>query len=311
MVTTSAGVFSRSLSLFYSFFPFPAVPRLTVPAADWQNGVLVIDPAVDYTLTWAPFTGAQVNDLIQLIIAGSVVNPSPFPGTQTSYVIPAGSLQPGTEYAANLAFIRVINVAAADADFGQGLGARVSNTGFTIRTLAPVLALTSAVSRKQHGVDGPIFDVNLPLAGTAGVESRTGGSNGEHTIVFTFSNPVVGGNATVTSGSGSIPAAPLFMNNTMTVVLSGVANEQRSTITLTNVTDSFGQVLPNSAVIAGFLLGDVNGSGRVTSTDLGPTKLQSGQAVNAENFPADINVSGVITASDVGQVKLQSGTMLP
>ncbi|MBA2622242.1 MAG: hypothetical protein H0U88_01295 [Chthoniobacterales bacterium] len=37
----------------------------------------------------------------------------------------------------------------------------------------PVQAL-GAVSRKVHGVGGPTFDVNLPLAGKAGVECRNG-----------------------------------------------------------------------------------------------------------------------------------------
>jgi hypothetical protein len=310
-VNTDVGVFSRSMSLFFQFFQFPTAPRLTVPAANWQNGVLVIDSTVDYTFTWAPFSGAQANDLIQFSIANSPVNPAPFPGTQTSYVVPAGSLQPGTEYSGNLAFIRVINVAAADADFGQGLGARVSNTGFTIRTLAPALALASAVSRKQHGVDGPIFDINLPLSGTPGVECRTGGTNGEHTIVFTFSNPVVSGNATVTSGTGTIPAAPVFSGNTMTVALTGVTNAQMTTITLSNVTDSFAQVLPNTTVTAAFLLGDVNGNLSVNATDIGQTKVQSGLPVDATNFRTDVNANGAITASDIGQVKAQSGTFIP
>jgi hypothetical protein len=311
MVNTDVGVFSRSLSLFFNFFQFPTAPRLTVPAANWQNGVLVIDSTADYTFTWAPFTGAQANDLIQFSIANSPVNPPPFPGTQTSYVVPAGTLQPGTEYSANLAFIRVINASAADTDFGQGLGARVSNTGFTIRTLAPALALATAVSRKQHGVDGPIFDINLPLSGTPGVESRTGGANGEHTIIFTFSNPIVSGTATVTSGTGSIPAAPVFSGNTMTVVLTGVTNAQTTTITLSNVTDSFAQVLPDTSVTVAFLLGDVNANLSVTASDLGQTKAQSGLPLDATTFRADVNANGAITASDIGQVKAQSGTFVP
>jgi hypothetical protein len=310
-VNTDVGVFSRPMSLFFQFFQFPAAPRLTVPAANWQNGVLVIDSTVDYTFTWAPFSGAQANDLIQFSIGNSPVNPAPFPGTQTSYLVPAGSLQPGTEYSANLAFIRVINASAADADFGQGLGARVSNTGFTIRTLAPALALASAVSRKQHGVDGAIFDIPLPLSGTPGVECRTGGANGEHTIVFTFSNPIVSGSATVTSGTGTIPASPVFSGNTMTVALTGVTNAQMTTITVSNVTDSFAQVLPDTSVTAGFLLGDVNGNLSVNTSDLGLAKAQSGLPLDATNFRADVNANGAITASDIGQVKAQSGTFIP
>jgi len=311
MVTTSAGALSRSMSLLYSFFQFPPVPRLTVPAADWQNGVLVIDSGVDYTFTWAPFSGAQVNDLILFVIQGSPANPAPLAGTETSYVLPAGSLQPGTVYPAQLSFVRVINLTAADADFGQGLGTRVSNTGFTIRTLTPMLTLASAVSRKDHGPAAGIFDIDLPLSGLPGVECRSGGAAGEHTVVFTFTNPVVSGSATVTGGNGSLAGAPVFSNNTMAVTLTGVSNAQTVTITLSGVTDSFSQMLPDVSVSAGFLLGDVDGSRSVTSSDIGPTKSQSGLSVNAGNFRADVNVSGTITAADISQVKAQSGTSLP
>jgi hypothetical protein len=143
------------------------------------------------------------------------------------------------------------------------------------------------------------------------VECRTGGANGEHTIVFTFSNPVVSGSATVTSGTGTMPAAPVFAGNTMTIALTGVTNAQTTTITVSNVTDSFAQVLPDAAVTVGFLLGDVNGNLSVTTSDLGQTKAQSGLPLDATNFRADVNANGAITASDIGQVKAQSGTFIP
>ena len=46
----------------------------------------------------------------------------------------------------------------------------------------PAFTLNSAVSRKTHGAAGP-FDVPLPLSGAPGVECRSGGANGDHTIV--------------------------------------------------------------------------------------------------------------------------------
>lgn len=310
-VDTSAGVFSRTMPLFFQFFTYPTIPRLTVAESDWQNGVLVIDSTQDYTFTWAPFSGAQANDLIQFVIRNSGVNPNPFPGTQTSYVLPAGSLQPNTEYSADLAFARGISATAADADFGQGIGAIARNTAYTIRTLAPALALTTAASAKNHGATAGIFAVDLPLSGAPGVECRTGGTNGDHTIVFTFSNPVVSGDATVTAGTASISGTPLFSNKTMTVNLTGVANAQTVTITLSNVTDSFSQVLPETAVTAAFLLGDVNGNRVVNATDIGQAKGQSGQPVAAGNFRSDVNANGAINASDIGQIKGQSGTFVP
>ena len=50
--------------------------------------------------------------------------------------------------------------------------------------------LLTVVSRKVHGTAGA-FDVDLPLTAPFGIEPRTGGSNGNHVIVFHFANPVV------------------------------------------------------------------------------------------------------------------------
>ena len=49
------------------------------------------------------------------------------------------------------------------------------------------LALESAASRKTHGHIGD-FDLELPLSGDVGIESRSG--NGKSEIVFTFNNNV-------------------------------------------------------------------------------------------------------------------------
>ncbi len=172
------------------------------------------------------------------------------------------------------------------------------------------LALTAAVSRKVHPGAGT-FDVNLPLSGSPGVECRS--SSGNHKLVFTFNNPIVSGNAAVTSGTGSVSGAPLFsgISNTMTVNLTGVTDVQMITVTLSNVIDSFGQTLANAAVSAIMLVGDVSGNKMVNATDVSQTKLQSGVAVSAANFREDVIVSGSINATDVSQVKSRSGSSVP
>ena len=97
----------------------------------------------------------------------------------------------------------------------------------------------------------------------------------------------------------------------MTVNLTGVADVQTITVTLSSVTDSFGQVLPNTAVSANMLIGDTNGNNTVNASDVAQTKGQSGMAVTAANFRTDINASGTVTASDVAQVKANAGHTLP
>jgi hypothetical protein len=169
-----------------------------------------------------------------------------------------------------------------------------------------VLQLTAAASRKTHGTAGT-FDIDLPLMGQPGVECRTGGVNGNHTLVFTFSNNVVSGNASVTSGTGNVSGTPIFSGNTMTVNLTGVTDAQTITITLTNVTDSFGHVLPDTAVSMHLLLGDTNGNGLVNASDVSLTKAQVGQPVGSGNFREDVNFNGTINAVDVALVKSRVG----
>jgi hypothetical protein len=179
----------------------------------------------------------------------------------------------------------------------------ISDTNFTI-TGSPALTLNSAVSRKTHpGVSD--FDVNLPLTGAPGVECRSGAAG--HKLVFTFTNNITSGNASVTGGVGSVSGSPSFSGNTMTVNLTGVSNAQTLTITLSGVTDAFAQVLADTAVSANFLLADTTGNNIVNASDVSLVKSQSGIPVSASNFRSDITVSGSINASDVAQAKANSG----
>ena len=171
------------------------------------------------------------------------------------------------------------------------------------------LQLTAAASRKVHGAAGS-FDIDMPLMGQPGVECRTGGIDGNHTLVFTFSNDVVSGNASVTSGTGNVSGSPIFSGNTMTVNLTGVTDAQTITITLTNVTDSFGHVLPPTAVSMHVLLGDTTGNGIVNASDIAQTKAQSGSPVTNANFREDVTANGVINGADIALVKSRSGTAI-
>ncbi|MEP6809069.1 MAG: dockerin type I domain-containing protein [Chthoniobacterales bacterium] len=196
----------------------------------------------------------------------------------------------------------VDDVAGNAGQFAGGWSMTITTNG------APALQLTNAVSRKVHGGAGT-FDVPLPLTSPAGVECRSGSAG--HTLVFAFTNNVVSGNASVTSGTGSIAGSPTFSGNTMTVNLTGVTDVQTLTVLLSGVTDSLAQVLPNTSVSASFLLGDTTGNGSVNASDVGQIKGQSGVPVSNANFRTDINANGVINSSDVGQGKAASGDALP
>ena len=142
-------------------------------------------------------------------------------------------------------------------------------------------ALLSAVSSKVHGGAGT-FNINLPLVGTPGIESRSTGGN--HQIVFTFGAPVTVSSASVTSGTGVAGAPSGSGTNTITVDLTGVTNAQYITVTLTCVDD--GTSIGNVSVTMGVLAGDANAGGSVTGTDVSITSnrnpaSRSGRVISA------------------------------
>ena len=179
-----------------------------------------------------------------------------------------------------------------------------------IHVSAPALQLNTAVSRKSHGAAGA-FDIDLPLSGTAGVECRSGGATNDYTLVVTFSNNVVSGNASVTTGVANVSGSPQFSGNTMTVNLTSVTNQQTITVTLSGVTDQFSQMLPDTPVNMSVLIGDTNGNASVNASDVSQTKGRIGQAVSGSNFRSDVNFNGVINASDTSIVKSHVGEGLP
>ncbi len=172
----------------------------------------------------------------------------------------------------------------------------------------PPLQCTSVVSRKTHGTAGT-FDINLPLTGEPGLESRSTGGN--HTLVVTFNNALVSGSASVIGGTGSIAGNPSFSGNTMTINLTGIADMQRVTVMLSNVTNSFSQVMAEMPVTLNVLAGDTNGNKTVNASDVGMTKAESGVAITAVNFRADVNASGTVNATDIGLVKASTGHSVP
>jgi len=185
----------------------------------------------------------------------------------------------------------------------SGYDGTVLHMGGTSSTLQ----LLSAVSRQSHRAAGT-FDISLPLTGAPGVECRDGGGN--YSFVFNFSTNVVSGNATVTSGTGTT-GVPVFSGTTMTVPLTGVTDVQTLTVTLTDVTDASSQVLPDTAITANLLIGDVNGDKIVNTTDLNMTRDQVGVPVTSANFRDDVRVNGTINFGDVRAVREARGHRLP
>ena len=181
---------------------------------------------------------------------------------------------------------------------------------YGIAIWSPTLKLLCASSRKSQG--GKNFDINLPLTGTLGVECRSGGAQGNFTLVLRFTNKLNSvGIASVTTGMGSVSGTPMINGNTMTVNLTGVANAQKIIVTLNNVTDPYGRTLAKATVPMGILLGDVDGNKTVDNKDVNAVSGKVGAGVSQTTFRDDVNVTGKIDQTDVNITQGQVGMSIP
>jgi hypothetical protein len=180
-------------------------------------------------------------------------------------------------------------------------------------TLEVPIQLVSVVSRKVHGSAGT-FDINLPVVGPHGLECRSGGANGDYTIIFTFANPVASvSGASVTSGTGTINSSDIDSNDAHQYIvnLTGVTNAQVVTVSLTNVNDAAGNSANAVSASMAVLISDTTADRSVNSGDISQTKSQSGNAVTNLNFREDLNADGTINSADIALTKSKSGTALP
>jgi len=175
-----------------------------------------------------------------------------------------------------------------------------------------VNAMELSTDRAWTEVEIKTFDFELPLTGKLGVECRSGGAEGNYTLVLRFTNKLnTPGNVSVTSGLGSVSGTPIIKNNTMTVNLTGVANGQKIVVTLANVTDKYGRTLASAKVPVGILLGDVDGNKTVDNKDVNLVTAKVGATAGATNFRKDVNVDRSITQDDVTITQAQVGTSIP
>jgi hypothetical protein len=183
-----------------------------------------------------------------------------------------------------------------------------------------VTGVVGAVSRKFHGAAGG-FDIPLPFNATPpipsmrGIEPRSGGTEGRHTIVFQFPESVSAVDTATVTGQNGTPtiiardAGP--GPNEYTVAIGNVADVQTVVVTLTGVRNAGGTNIGNFSVPMGVLLGDATGNGTVNATDVGQAKSLSGLPADAGTFRNDVNVNGAINSSDISTIKSTSGNTLP
>ncbi len=172
------------------------------------------------------------------------------------------------------------------------------------------LALLSVKSRKTHGRVGDfdiVIDSTQPIAGAVTVEPRTIGAG--YKIVFTFNDVITATGAATCVDAAASPAGSataVAVGTTVEVTLTGLPSAKRVTVSLANVNGTF-----TTSASIGFLVGDVNGSYSVTSSDILMINGRVGLAVSSANFKHDLNADGSISLTDINTVRAQSGQLLP
>jgi YVTN family beta-propeller protein len=190
----------------------------------------------------------------------------------------------------------------------NAIGTSVASAGASVTPTSGIV-LSSVVSRKTHGATGD-FDLAIDTAqiisAAVTVEPRAIGTG--HRIVFRFDRTVDSA-TTVTAldiNNAAIGTASFVIaGNDIIVNLAGVPDATRVAVSLTGVNGT----LTVSATL-GFLVGDVNNSRSVNSSDINAIKTRSGQVVDTSNFKFDLNASGGINTTDINAAKTRSGGAL-
>ena len=193
---------------------------------------------------------------------------------------------------------------------GSGNNRTDSARGGTQYPISFPLTGFGAVSTKSHGGGAATYSVALPAGNQPGIECRSGGVNGDYTVVVTFPNQlssVVG--ASVTSGTGKVTAGTINNANPQqyTVNLTGVADNQVLTIGLHSVNDAQGNHSSLVPVQMRVLIGDTNGDGSVNAGDSTQTRNRAGELTSQGNFRSDVNTDGTINSGDAFIVRSKSG----
>ncbi len=268
--------------------PFAVVPDApTIGAAtpgNTQAFIAFTPPAFDGGATISGYT--------------ATCNPGALTGSATFSPVTVSGLTNNTAYTCAVTASNAVGASAA------------SQTATVTPSSTPTLSLVGAVSRKTHGAVGAFdipIDTTPAITGAITVEPRSIGSG--HTVVFSFNDNITAtGSVTVVDGANAPVAATAIATGTVvTVTIPTLPDNTRVTVALTGVngdTRSFPASL-------GFLVGDVNGSRSVNSSDISGVKARSGQIANAANFKFDVNASGAINSSDISIVKARSGLVLP
>ena len=167
------------------------------------------------------------------------------------------------------------------------------------------LKLKRVVSRKIHGEAGT-FEVDLPTAGSPGIECRNDGSN-RHTVVLKFSEPLASVGQGSMSNYGSWISAGIGPDPHEYIFAFTAPNGRTVTFNLLNVTDVLNNYVYSVSASVKILRGDSSANGFVSAADVSQVKSEMGNDVINANFRTDLNADGAIDAIDLSIAKSNSG----
>jgi hypothetical protein len=267
------------------------------------------------------FTVSQLSDHIMHF--GPICNNGLLCGSGTRNLLDFFKVAISSDGLANVVYTDTGNAnSPSHITFARQNSGPLAKTNPTFATCLPIPPPPArAVSSKFHGALVNPFLVDL-LPPFPGIECRrntvadaSGPNQGrDHQVVITFPVAVTLTGATVSSTNGLATADPPTGSGStvITVNLHNVADAQRLTITLTNVSDGMGNGPGPVAIPMGVLLGDTNADTNVDGTDVSQTKSQSGNsAASGTAFREDVNLDGFVDGTDVSFVKSRSGGHLP
>ena len=197
---------------------------------------------------------------------------------------------------------------AVTANNAAGAGPSSATVSVTPMAATP-LTLIGVASRKIHGAAG-VFDIpinnSIPIDGPVNVEPRVIGAG--HSLVFQFNATVdsIGPVTAIDESMVAVTATPAQSRNEVIVSLPTMPNNKRVTVSLPTING----IALNASASMGLLVGDVNDSRSVNSSDISGVKARSGQTTTAANFRFDVNASGAINSSDISASKARSGISL-
>ena len=175
------GTNSPSLSLPAD--AYPNAPHLT----NW-TAAQSIDAAAGFLATWDPMTSGTADDFIQFSIAdagGQIIFSTPsagesgaLNGTQTSLLIPAGTLTANQTYSADLMFVNVVGLNTTAYPEVAGVTTYIARTDFDMQTVPTGGRLQFSAATYSVAEPGGLATITVTRTGSAQSQVSVGYSTG-------------------------------------------------------------------------------------------------------------------------------------